>query len=1067
MVNGEGDKPWKEDMDAIRAEIGQISYVVKSIATDLARKKKKKLNGSESDTQSESEEDGQPKSTKKTNDDDRGLKLDIPEFNGDGDAEKFLDWIRQAERIFEYKNYDENKQFKVATLKLTKYASLWYENMKRQRKKDRKPKIETWDKLKKHLTKRFLPRDYEQDNYLKLTSLSQESSSVSDYINEFEKMSIVCDLEEKQELRTARFIRGLNTNLAQRVEIQHYDNFDDACRLALKFEKQDKSKKSYTRDYAKNSSTYSKSAATTSSSKEPRHEDPKDKGKGTVVEAKETRLRRCFKCQGYGHIANECPQRKALTIQELINLIPNFVVPDSESGPIDVEDESDREEVHEVEPYSDEDKEVLVLRSLHTEAAQIEHEQREQLFHSRCKVNSRICTLIIDSGSCTNVIAKDVVAKLKLPTKNHPKPYKLHWLDGNNGVMVKKQALISLQLGPYKDEILCDVIPMNACHILLGRPWQYDRKVEHDGRSNVYVVSKGKAKYHLKPLSPTKYNKPIAKDSLFLNANEAEEVVARGEPAYLLVVREMKKMESNDARIRELLVEFSDVFPDELPDGLPPKRGIEHQIDLLPGAALPNKPAYRCNPEEAKELQRQVQELIDRGYVKESLSPCAVPALLVPKKEGTWRMCIDSRAVNNITIKYRFPMPRLDDMLDELSGSCVFSKLDLRSGYHQMRIREGDEWKTAFKTKQGFKSEEEHKLHLRAVFEVMRTQKLYGKLEKCTFMVPSVVFLGYIVGKEGVSMDPSKVEAIQAWPVPKSTTEVRSFHGLASFYRRFIQGFSSIMAPITELTKKGEFVWTPSAQKAFEEVKKKLCSGPVLALPNFEKLFEVECDASGVGIGAVLIQEKRPIAYFSEKLGGARLNYSTYDKEFYAIQKLNIRHAKWVEFLQSFTFSSKYKTGNSNIVADALSRRHCLLVELDARLLGFEHIKELYKADPAFAKEVIEPTGLYTMQDGFLFKGNRLCIPQGSIQELIIREAHGGALAGHFGSNKIYDIVSEHFYWPKMSKDVQEIVGKCVVCQKAKSSFVKGSVYAFTRAKTALERGEHGFHTWFAENTKG
>ncbi|XP_074288868.1 uncharacterized protein LOC141614014 [Silene latifolia] len=402
-------------------------------------------------------------------------------------------------------------------------------------------------------------------------------------------------------------------------------------------------------------------------------------------------------------------------------------------------------------------------------------------------------------------------------------------------------------------------------------------------------------------------------------------------------------MESNDARIRELLVEFSDVFPDELPDGLPPKRGIEHQIDLLPGAALPNKPAYRCNPEEAKELQRQVQELIDRGYVKESLSPCAVPALLVPKNEGTWRMCIDSRAVNNITIKYRFLMPRLDDMLDELSGSCVFSKLDLRSGYHQMRIREGDEWKTAFKTKQGFKSEEEHKFHLRAVFEVMRTQKLYGK--------------------EGVSMDPSKVEAIQAWPVPKSTTEVHSFHGLASFYRRFIQGFSSIMAPITELTKKGEFVWTPSAQKAFEEVKTKLCS-----------------DSS-------------------------------------------------------------------------LSEDTCLLVELDARLLGFEHIKELYKADPAFAKEVIEPLGLYTMQDGFLFKGNRLCIPQGSIQELIIREAHGGALAGHFGSNKTYDIVSEHFYWPKMSKDVQEIVGKCVVCrEKQRARLSKGQTRLYLVPKQTLER---------------
>lgn len=255
---------------------------------------------------------------------------------------------------------------------------------------------------------------------------------------------------------------------------------------------------------------------------------------------------------------------------------------------------------------------------------------------------------------------------------------------------------------------------------------------------------------------------------------------------------------------------------------------------------MPNRPAYRVNPEEAKELERQVQDLMDKGYIRESLSPCSVPVLLVPKKDGTWRMCVDCRAVNNITIKYRHPIPRLDDMLDELSGSTIFSKIDLKSGYHQVRMKEGDEWKTAFKTKRGLyewlvmpfgltnapstfmrlmnhvlrayicklvvvyfddiliysTSLENHLAHLEKVLETLRQEHLYANLKKCTFCTDQLVFLGFVVSSQGLKVDEEKIKAVQDWPTPITIGHVRSFHGLASFYRRFVKDVSTIAAPI-------------------------------------------------------------------------------------------------------------------------------------------------------------------------------------------------------------------------------------------------------------------------------
>ena len=616
------------------------------------------------------------------------------------------------------------------------------------------------------------------------------------------------------------------------------------------------------------------------------------------------------------------------------------------------------------------------------------------------------------------------------------------------------------------------------------------------------------------------------KQHFYANKSEIKRALCTKQPMILLVYKEAllnaNQLDSSlPSTIVSLLQEFDDVFPEQVPHGLPPIRGIEHQIDFVPGASIPNRPAYRSNPDETKELQRQIEELMEKGHVRESMSPCAVPVILVPKKDGTWRMCVDCRAINNITVKYRHPIPRLDDMLDELHGSCVFSKIDLKSGYHQIRMKEGDEWKTAFKTKHGLyewlvmpfgltnapstfmrlmnhvlrafigkfvvvyfddiliysKNLHDHVLHLQTVLEVLRKQSLYANLSKCTFCTDKLVFLGFVVSATGIQVDEEKIKAIQEWPTPTSIGNVRSFHGLASFYRRFVQNFSTIAAPLTEVIKKNvSFKWGEAQEEAFQLLKYKLTHAPLLALPNFSNTFEIECDASGLGIGAVLMQDGRPLAYFSEKLSGAALNYPTYDKELYALvraletwqhylwpkefvirtdheslkhlksqHKLNKRHARWVEFIETFPYVIRYKQGKENVVADALSRRYALISTLDAKLLGFEHIKELYSADHDFGEiyALCEKTaeGKFYRHEDFLFREHRLCVPNCSVRDLLVRESHGGGLMGHFGVAKTLAMLQEHFFWPHMKRDVERICGRCVTCRQAKSRVQPNGLY--------------------------
>ena len=460
------------------------------------------------------------------------------------------------------------------------------------------------------------------------------------------------------------------------------------------------------------------------------------------------------------------------------------------------------------------------------------------------------------------------------------------------------------------------------------------------------------------------------------------------------------------------------LFPEELP-GLPPDREIEFAIELVPGTAPIAKRPYRMPANELAEMKKQIQELEEKGYVRPSTSPWGAPVLFVKKKDGSMRMCVDYRSLNEVTIKNKYPLPRIDDLFDQLKGATVFSKIDLRSGYHQLKIRPEDVPKTAFVTRYGLyeflvmsfgltnapayfmnlmnkvfmdcldkfvvvfiddvliysRSEEEHEKHLRVVLERLREHQLYAKFSKCEFWLKKVDFLGHVISAEGVSVDPAKVEAVVDWKQPKNVTEVRSFLGLAGYYRRFIEDFSRIARPMTQLIKKDKkFVWSETCEESFRELKRRLTSAPVLILPDVRKDFEVYCDASKQGLGCVLMQEGKVVAYASRQLKTHETNYPTHDLELAAVvhalkiwrhylignrceiytdhkslkyiftqPDLNLRQRRWLELIKDYNLGVNYHPGKANVVADALSRKvHCnsaMFQEIQPEL--YEEFKKL------------------------------------------------------------------------------------------------------------------------------
>ncbi|KAL0199697.1 hypothetical protein M9458_002884, partial [Cirrhinus mrigala] len=519
-----------------------------------------------------------------------------------------------------------------------------------------------------------------------------------------------------------------------------------------------------------------------------------------------------------------------------------------------------------------------------------------------------VTTAFVDSGAAGNFIDQAYAAQLGIETEVLSQPLNITAIDGrplNFSPVTRRTKEIHLLIGNHSEKIHLLITKITSSPIILGHPWL----IMHDpfiSWTTNRIVHWGATCQEL--------------------CLQAKAGTCSGES------------EVPDVKLDGIPVSYRDlaeVFSKKQAARLPPHRPYDLAIDLVPGAVPPRGHLYSLSAAEHQAMEEYVAEGLRAGTIRPSSSPAAAGFFFVKKKDGGLRPCIDYRGLNQITIKNRHPLPLTNTALDALSGARFFTKLDLRSAYNLVRIREGDEWKTAFITPTGHyetlvmpfglcnspsvfqqfindvlrdmlgrwcyaylddilvysKTLEEHTQHVRAVLRRLLAHQLYCKLEKCAFHQHTTTFLGFVISSQGVAMDPQKLEAVRSWPLPTSLKQLQRFLGFANFYRRFIQGFSATAAPLTALTKpsRGDFQLTPEAIQAFKKLCHLFTTAPVLIHPNPAKPFVVEVDASDVGVGAVLSQrgpdEKlHPCSFFSRKFNPTQQRYGVGDRELLAIK---------------------------------------------------------------------------------------------------------------------------------------------------------------------------------------
>ncbi|KAJ9545199.1 hypothetical protein OSB04_024906 [Centaurea solstitialis] len=1016
------------------------------------------------------------------------------EFHGTEGAVGLLTWLEGMESVLHISKCTEGNKVEYAACLLQGRALTWWNTQVQTRGREATSQI-SWEDFKKMLKDEFCPRSEIQKLEAELWHHEMKGNDVTTYTTRFHELArLVPHLVTPEQNRVDRYVWGLSPVIRGNVTAADPKTLQEAVNLANRLTNNAVRSGTFTSDGAKGKRKVEEPTRGKFGQriiKDRRvtrnfgiQTPVQERGKGPQYGQGRT----CFECGSPDHYRNMCPKRHQ-------RLIANTT------------------------PAANQGTRGGLARGRAFVIGAEEAKQNPDVVTGTFLLNNYPATVLFDSGADRSYVSLEFRPKINKKSQNLKEE---HLIEYFNGELVKVSKVVKkCILGLAGKDFSIDLIPIKigSFDIIVGMDWMSNHQATiccaekivtlplPDG--SVLEVHGEKPKRDFKLVSFMKMRNHLRKDCVAFMAHVID-----------------KKTEEKSIQDIPVVREFPEVFPEELP-GLPPPQQVEFHIDLVPGAGPVAKSPYRLAPSEMQELSSQLQEVLDKGFIRPSSSPWGAPVLFVKKKDGSFRLCIDYRELNKITIKNRYPLPRIDDLFDQLQGATYFSKIDLRSGYHQMRVREEDIAKTAFRTRYGHyeflvmpfgltnapavfmdlmnrvcrpyldkfvivfiddiliysRSKEDHEHHLRLILELLKAEQLYAKFSKCEFWIREVHFLGHVVNKEGIHVDPAKVEAVKKWEAPKTPTEIRQFLGLAGYYRRFIANFSKIAQPLTTLTQKDKkFIWGEKQEEAFQLLKHKLCNAPILALPEGTNNFVVYCDASHQGLGCVLMQNEKVIAYASRQLKVHEKKYTTHDLELGAVvfalkiwrhylygtkctiytdhkslqhildqKMLNMRQRRWVELLSDYDCEIKYHPGKANVVADALSRKERvkplrtramgMIVQTSLKSQILEAQREALKVDN-LKKETLHKMEkeFEEKSDGVRYFKGRIWVPKvDQLRKLIMDEAHQSRYSIHPGSDKMYKGLKEHFWWPGMKKDIATYVSKCLTCARIKAEHQKPS----------------------------